>query len=127
MTEESAKTSEIDLLVKHIKECRDKVSSRLYDDDFPGHWSEPDGHCDCYFIPDDTEEYRIISAQIEIYDALLEEIAKIYGWDYTILVARYDTISPETGLVFDTEVLKNKLGNYQYTMKAKFDLLLDPV
>lgn len=120
---EKATTPEIELLVSHIKAKRWAISREI--DEMPGEWGERDGNGDAEFINDDTEAYRLASAKDEVLRELLKEIAKIYGWDFTIPVAKYETVSPETGIVFDTEILKNKLGDYQISMKLKSDFIFD--
>ena len=121
---EERETPEIDLLVRHIKDRIYAISNEI--SEMPGEWGEEDENGDRDFINEDTEAFRIATEKEALLSGLLKEIAKIYGWDFNIPVAKYDTVSPETGIAFDTEILKNKLGDYQFTMKLKHDFTVDP-
>lgn len=118
-------TPEIDLLVKYIKDRRLELELRLHDDDAPGHWTEPgedwpkDEYFESEFVHDDTEQYRLINAQIDLYDELIEEIKKIYGWNFDEKVTDYSINSPVTGIQYNVEVLKNRLGDTKFVMSIE--------
>lgn len=116
-------TQEADLLIKHLKDAQIDLIIKLQD--LPGHFEDHDDEGDSEFVFDDTEDFRLISAKIELYDTVLKAVAKIYGFDYDIPVSRFSGVLPNLpNIPFETTVMKNKVGDYLFKMESSFNLFV---